>query len=195
MKDLQDQEHQFAWNRDEFSLNAYNVLDYLCDPAFNQSEAVPHEDDFQALDDLQQLEEWVFTLYEPLVALDEEKGTAVERFEPLWHNFRVALPFSEAERHWFLNLDTDLEAKDTEVEMAEKLSSQEATIVSAGMHKIITGRDLVRRWLAWRRGTDEFKGQGTLDIARETLQDLHRLVTPDKSLPDSYISLRTKPTS
>lgn len=194
MENPQDRESRFAWSRDEFGLNAHDVLDYLCSPALNQPEVAPHEHDFNVLYDLRNLEEWAFTLYDPLVALDEEEGSVVLRFESLWHDFRVALPFGEAERYWFLNVDADFETKDTAAELAEKLGRQEATIVSAGVHGIVRGQELMRRWLAWRRETDEFKGQGTLNIARETLQGLHRLVTPDKPLPDSYIELRAGPT-
>jgi len=48
----------------------------------------------------------------------------------------------------------------------------------------------MRRWIAWRRQTDELAGQGTYDLALETLRGLVELLAPGKPLPDSYRRLR-----
>ncbi len=180
-------EQNFAARRDEFRLNAHNLLEYLCAPVLDHQEAELHDDDRQALEDLSDLEVWETTLNEPLIAADSSYGL-VERFEPAWRSFQAALPFTMEERTWFLD------PEDTTAERADK-ENQEATIISAGVHKVISGRELVRRWLAWRRETDEFEGQGTLDIAREALRSLHEVVAPGELLPDSYIRLRAEPTA
>lgn len=179
-------EQEFASRRDEFRLNAHNLLEYLSAPVLDRQEAGLREDDIQALGDLSDVEMWETTLQEPLIAADSSYGL-VERFEPAWRSFQAALPFTVEERTWFLDPDG------TTAERADK-RNQEATIISAGVHKVVSGRELVRRWLAWRRETDEFEGQGTLDIAREALRSLHELVTPGEPLPDSYIRLRAEPT-
>jgi hypothetical protein len=38
--------------------------------------------------------------------------------------------------------------------------------------------------------TDEYAGQGTLDLAREALRGVVQLLVPDMGLPDSYLRLR-----
>jgi hypothetical protein len=61
------------------------------------------------------------------------------------------------------------------------------------VHKVVTSRDLLQRWLDWRRKTGPFVAEDTLDMARESLRTLHELVTPEKPLPDAYLALRGEP--
>jgi hypothetical protein len=82
-----------------------------------------------------------------------------ETGEELWHAvdlFHAALPFSEGERRWFL--DARQAAWSAEVEefvtsFPENIAGAETTITSNGLHQIIKGRELIRRWTAWRRGS------------------------------------------
>jgi hypothetical protein len=113
-----------------------------------------------------------------------------------------ALPYSEAERQWLMNAEppdplrllTPPIDHQTIVEVQsrhhERYLGLEARMVSAGLIHIVSGRDLMRRWLSWRSETDEYTGQGSLDQAREALAGLIKLVTPDETLPSSYLSLR-----
>jgi hypothetical protein len=77
--------------------------------------------------------------------------------------FHAALPFGEPERHWlFKNMDLK---EETHLGKAEE-------IMSGGLLRVVQGRDLVRRWWAWRRETDEFAGQGSLNAARAELIEI-----------------------
>lgn len=49
---------------------------------------------------------------------------------------------------------------------------REAAIISAGVRRVIYGRELLGRWWwSWRREADGFSGQETLDIARDALEE------------------------
>ena len=102
------------------------------------------------------------------------------------HTYYTSLPFSEAERHWFFDSYERLYG----VGLLDKLRQQEETIVSDGLPRAVSGRDLLRRWSSWRRQTDEFRGQNTVDIAREALRELVETLSPDLGLPDPYLTLR-----
>ena len=122
-------------------------------------------------------------------------------FERLTAQLHSALPYSEGERHWLMNteppdplllLPVPLDNK-TIVEVQsryhERYFGLEARIVSAGLIHVVSGRDLMRRWLSWRSETDEYTGQGSLDLARDALASLIKLVAPDEDIPRSYLSL------
>ena len=104
--------------------------------------------------------------------------------------FHNAFPFSEAERSWMVRLEAEPESKDAVQPPFEGFADLEEGIVSAGLRRVVTGRDLMRRWISWRRETDEYTGQGTMTYARDALAELIQLVAPDESLPESYTSLR-----
>jgi hypothetical protein len=99
------------------------------------------------------------------------------------------LPFSEAERSWMLHLKAEPLSGDAVPPPYEGFADLEEGIVSAGLLRVVSGRDLMRRWISWRRETDEYTGQGTMMYARDALADLIQLVAPDESLPESYTSL------
>lgn len=133
--------------------------------------------------------------------LPQELDTDNQRlpFELLTDQFHRALPYSEAERQWLVGTHppepprpTPLRQRTLEEEQEryhERYFGLEARIVSAGLIHVVSGRDLMRRWLSWRSETDEYTGQGSLDQAREALADLIKLVAPDETLPSSYLSL------
>jgi hypothetical protein len=126
-------------------------------------------------------------------------------FERLSAQLHSALPYSEAERHWLtdteppnplLLLTPPIDHKTIVEEQSrhhERYFGLEARIVSAGLIHVVSGRDLMRRWLSWRSETDEYTGQGTLAYAQDALADLIELVAPDESLPASYLALRQRP--
>jgi Arc/MetJ-type ribon-helix-helix transcriptional regulator len=75
----------------------------------------------------------------------------------------LAVPFSEAERTWLFSRYLQGE------QVPDGLYGSTAEVMSAGVRRVIQGRDLARRWWAWRRDEDEFAGQGGLDQARHVL--------------------------
>jgi hypothetical protein len=115
--------------------------------------------DYVALADLRRLEERTPEAQAELESTSPERTT----FDELLHNLHVALPFGEAERQWMSS--NCFEPNDVK-------RRQEIHIVSAGLRRVVYGRDLLRRWWAWRRETDEFGGQGTLELTREALRGL-----------------------
>src|ERR1700691_4830783 len=95
--------------------------------------------------------------------------------------FHAALPFTETERNWLVKpfgaVDPTFEG------ISEQIGEREEEIVTSGVRQVVEGRDLLRRWLAWRRETNQYAGQGTLDLAREALRGLVELLAPDMPLP------------
>jgi hypothetical protein len=100
--------------------------------------------------------------------------------------YRVALPFDETERAWLY----DAYEAAWGPKCIQRIRAQEARVMSAGLRRVVVGRDLMRRWWAWRRETDEYAGQGGLDAAREGLRAIVEAVAPDLDLPTPYLALR-----
>jgi len=98
---------------------------------------------------------------------------------------RLALPLTEAERVFLREDGPDVLLKD--------ILQYGGDFIAQGVRQPIDGRDMVRRWLAWRRETDEFAGQGTLDVAREALRGIVQLLQPNERLPIPYRQLRGIP--
>ena len=46
----------------------------------------------------------------------------------------------------------------------------------AGVRRVVSGRDLMRRWIAWRREAGEYEGQGSHDQARDALRTMQELM-------------------
>jgi hypothetical protein len=100
-----------------------------------------------------------------------------------WHGIATALPFSEAERYWMLEAQRrhwrTHRQRDPEVPLTESIVSVETTVMSAGVRQVLRGRDLARRWAAWRREADEFSGQGGLTTALSMLNHIAYELVPD----------------
>jgi hypothetical protein len=128
----------------------------------------------------------------PDVPPEQRQGIADQLLGTL-ATLREALPYSEAERRWLV--DTRVRHEERKVpfinqhgtsgfvrppasELLQDLKATEGEIVSAGIHQIIQGRDLARRWWSWRRQTDEFADQGSRDIAHTALNDLSDMLVP-----------------
>jgi hypothetical protein len=119
-----------------------------------------------------------------------EPGLSVNQVDTitgLLGDVNVALPYDEAERSWLFAAYSEAYGPDS-ISILRQRKPEE--IVSRGLRRIIDGRDLMRRWWAWRRETDEFRGQETLDIAREALRELVETVSPGHELPEPYVALR-----
>jgi hypothetical protein len=135
------------------------------------------EDDLQAFEDWTELENWAEHLTGPVER--GQRGSAQNaEFHDLWHKFHTALPYNEAERAWVREAFRDPMVTTPE-DMPRQIGYREERILMSGLRQVVSGRDLMRRWIAWRRETDEFKDQGTLDVARGALQGLVELLTPD----------------
>lgn len=84
-------------------------------------------------------------------------------------SLHCALPYSEAERRW---LRVNYAEPPTESGRWESIRRQEIAVVSNGLVQVMHGREMLRKWWAWRRETDEFAGQGSLDEACAALNTL-----------------------
>jgi hypothetical protein len=116
----------------------------------------------------------------------------MEAFTARLDAFRLALPLSEAERHWMHRVEGAIDPHSYHFEA--QIGHVDDEVIALGLRTRIDGRDMLRRWRAWRRETDEYAGQGTLDLAREALRGVVQLLLPDEILPRSYRQLRGLPT-
>jgi hypothetical protein len=91
-------------------------------------------------------------------------GSDIEDLHFQFARLHAALPFSEPEREWLL-AHTGRE----DGELPTTLVGKTAEVMSEGVLQVLQGRDLVRRWWAWRRAAFEFKDQGSLEEACLTL--------------------------
>lgn len=135
--------------------------------------------------DVRSLDGWVGMECSFLDAQDVLHGNMLDELNNLALRYHVALPFHEAERQWLY----DLYAVDRPKPLDAVRRSREAIIVSGGLQRVVHGRELLRRWWSWRRQTDEFSGQGTVDIAREALREMNEKYAPERGLPDPYRNL------
>jgi hypothetical protein len=112
----------------------------------------------------------------------EQRQQTMEQLAGHITAYNAALPFYEAERRWVRSMaaQTELEPGDDRyaVEGAyEPLLDAEAQIVSGGLRQVVRGRELVQRWVSWRRQTGEFAVQTEFDqssykIARAELRNI-----------------------
>jgi hypothetical protein len=102
--------------------------------------------------------------------------------------WRASLPFSEAERKWLLDDSGDGKGmRDYEPAWLDEVRTNEREVISAGLIRVISGRDLLQRWWSWRRQVGEYAGQASLDQACEALADLTGMLTPELGLPQNYL--------
>jgi hypothetical protein len=133
--------------------------------------------------------DWLGRLLVPPATTPGENRIKYVELMASWH---TALPFSEAERHWLWSENgagAGTPGLGSE-EWMVTVRQSEARIVSAGISRIVRGRDLLQRWWAWRREIGEYAGQGSLDQAREAVVGLTALLKPDMGLPEPYLALR-----
>jgi len=67
----------------------------------------------------------------------------------------------------------------TYVEIPAAIRKQRFEVFSGGMHRVVKGRDLMRRWWSWRRETDEFEGQGSLEQAKVAITEFTVILKSD----------------
>src|ERR1700682_5309756 len=164
-------------------LGQYGVglLDYLCIERPDADDPDWQQRDSLGWDQWMSLEHTLQDLSLP-AELDAERQ--LRPFHERVHRFHTALPYTEAERGWLMTANGCTGG--TLEEMPGKLYDQEECIVAAGLLRVVNGRDLTRRWISWRRETDEYTGQDMVDYTRELLRDVIQLGTPDLPLPECY---------
>jgi len=137
----------------------------------DRAELLVERPDYDALNVLCDLDETRQRLRpERHLITDEVQGN----LDRLWTSFYTALPFSEGERAWVIDTIQHSPRIITVEKTVDFVSDQEGEIVAEGVRRRVSGSELMRRWLAWRRETEEYAGQGTLAVARETLGRLER---------------------
>lgn len=178
------QAHPFGEGPANVGLQAYDALYDLCDIPQTQTGDKRRwtVTDSRSLQGHFNIEESILRGY----ADPTTTSPQAVRLEDMLTRYHVALPFDEAERVWLFETAGGVAVPET----LNPVRCSEATLISSGLHRIVYGRDLLRRWWAWRRDTEEFRGQGTVDIARETLRELVETVSPGLGLPLPYLNLR-----
>lgn len=144
------------------------------------------ERDIMALEDWSALE----TVLRDVNTTGQSSGART--FDALVHTFHTALPFSEAERGWLLRVHMEEPRAASLADIPKILSQREERVVSEGLHRTISGRDLMRRWLSWRRESNEFSGTISKHVAREALRGMIEMIAPGYELPTSYDALRER---
>jgi hypothetical protein len=120
-------------------------------------------------------------LADPTITEDQ-----VEHLTEMLFTYNVTLPYDEAERHWLFDAYDGAWG----VGSIGIIRRQETRIVSGGLRRVVYGRELMQRWWSWRRDTDQFAGQGTVDLARDALCTLIEMTNPGVGLPQTYVALR-----
>jgi hypothetical protein len=116
------------------------------------------------------------------------------RFNDHMASLRAAIPVSEAERKWLFDGSDDRQLGQyrglSDPHSLEIARDSEASLVSAGVIRVVHGRDLLQRWWSWRRETGEYADQGSLDQARSALKGVIGLLAPELGLPEALVELR-----
>jgi hypothetical protein len=184
----------YADGGDDVARQARWLLESLCVPleAAGYYDERPgqktrwHEADEEALMEYLLLEE----LVPRMRPTDEVSHEEMDAFMVKMYALRAAMPLTEPERHWVRQLWNAFDSAETNFD--EALERQEAEVVVAGLRQVVKGDEILRRWTAWRKETDEFAGQGTLDMAREATRGILALIWPSAPYPDAYLRLRAE---
>jgi hypothetical protein len=115
---------------------------------------------------------------------DLEPAVGIYELSETIDRLHAALPFSEGERRWLLDVQREI----SDVELPEGLIGLEAIVTSSGLRTVVQGRELVRRWAAFRRSTDEFARLGTVEEAQAHAREIARRIQPNLPLPDEPTS-------
>jgi len=103
-----------------------------------------------------------------------------------------ALPFSEAEREWMW-APSQIAREEVRRAVPKMLLRQgQEVIMSGGLQQVLQPEDLARRWLAWRRNTDEFAGSGSVHEARIALAALAETLVIEPKLPREWPDIRAR---
>jgi hypothetical protein len=166
------------------------LLDYLCVARQNAEPFSEQREEWQPGDSWG-LQSWL-ALEDGLLLAPLSAGlrneTQLRRFHDASDMFHQHLPYNEPERAWLMKMAL---SPFTISNIPEYFyNAEEESITVAGLLRVASGRDLMRRWLSWRAETDEYTGQAVMDCVQDSLRDLVELVAPDQRLPASYRELR-----
>jgi hypothetical protein len=148
------------------------------------------EIDYDALRNIHEADWLERLLVPPATTPLENRITFNEQMASL----RQALPFSDAERQWLFD-DPDRNRSKTgahwgiDPKYIEAVRQSETQLVSAGLSRVVHGRDLIQRWWSWRRATGEYADGAGLNQARQSLKGIIELLVPELGLPESYAVL------
>lgn len=132
--------------------------------------------DYSTFYDWQELERTVPLAFAEL-SVEDGYGLA-DQLERL----HCALPYSEAERRWLRVDKAELPAGSGRW---ESMRRQEIAVLSNGLVHVMHGREVLRKWWAWRRETDEFVGQGSIDEACAVLGTLANMFAIKEGRPSA----------
>jgi hypothetical protein len=166
---------QFGPIGGEIAYHAEGLIDYMAPDSDSSSDPLEWQKaDALALENWLEIEEAV-----PLLdVFDDVGGEDRRKLHDTLHAFHTALPFNEAERGWLGRTYNKVNQIDGSAKDAPRLiEGHEDRIMMAGVRRIVSGRDLMRRWIAWRREADEYEGQGSIDQARDALRTMQELVS------------------
>ena len=155
----------YGYIGDEAGPNALGLLDNLLAPKAPMPLEIAgtkprwDESDRDGFHHLVQLDEDMACI-DP--SFDSEGPSTGDLIRP-WQQLMTSLPFTEAERHWMIG--TAHQYQREQREFPEDIIPIETTVMSAGVRQMVRGRNLVRRWVSWRRETHEYAGQGSLNRA------------------------------
>jgi hypothetical protein len=105
----------------------------------------------------------------PLVDVPVElEGDVRQRAHDALSALHTALPFSEAERGWLVRLYRH--RSPTGEDLPAMIKTCNSEVMDSGIKREIVGRDLMRRWIAWRREDAEYTDQHSVSEARNALE-------------------------
>lgn len=119
------------------------------------------------------------------IAVADSRGTESTPMRGLMERYHASLPFSDGEREWLRDVYEELWGSPGTL---HELCQQESEIVTSGLSRIVTGRELVSRWWRWRRALAVERG--SVEDAREVLRETIEATAPTLALPPPYVVLR-----
>jgi hypothetical protein len=105
------------------------------------------------------------------------------------HQLHVALPFSEAERHWLadtMHRHTAAGGPLNYPHAADAVRKRAADLYDGGRPRRVLGTELMDTFWAWRREIFEFEGSGSFDSAVEALRSIGQILLPHVPEVASY---------
>jgi hypothetical protein len=135
--------------------------------------------DVDALSSLYEID-WLGSLMVPPESTPLDNRTQAN---DLLRSLRNALPFTDAERWWFLTEalgEAQLSSADRYDESyLDPVRQKTTTLITGGVQREVSGEDLLQRFWSWRRQIGDYSAGEGLHQARDSLSGLIELLTPD----------------
>lgn len=179
-------ERRFGGTGEEVGRRAARLLTALSDsvPSFTpdaDSMVVWSKNDFGAFENLVELETGIRFIAPRADVPGEEIGDLSRAFA----RFHTSLPITEAERYWLIDPIENRTDRTFDLHYPATLLDVTEEVVSGGRVQVIEGREVIRRLSAWRRQTDEFEHERSLDDAREALGVVATMLASDAASPQT----------